>query len=173
MQDISERLAESLRAVLRGIDELPDSPSSSDASPADFAPDTGPARAALAEYDASRLRQVADPLTVAYIAIGAESEFGAGREYPGGQLEFISDAIRYALALDRVADAFGPDQPAVFAYEVAEEFGQQFGSLVDGTLTPLSTLALEIAVARFEAAGYTTPDGTTVAEFVRKHWRVR
>ena len=171
MQDISERLAESLRAVLRGIDELPDSPSSSDASPADFAPDTGPARAALAEYDASRLRQVPDPLTVAYIAIGAESEFGADREYPGGQLEFISDAIRYALALDRVADAFGPDQSAVFAYEVAEEFGQQYGSLNGNTNS--ATLALEIAVGRFEAAGYTTPDGSTVAAFVRKHWRVR
>lgn len=162
MTDISDRLAEALRPILRDIAAFPSHTMSSDACIADFAPDTTAAARALADYDASKLRQVPDPLTVAYVAIGAHAEWD---DRDSSQLDYISDAIQYALALDRIADAFGPDQSAVFAYEIAEDFGRTFA-------TAENPAPQAIAEMCFAAAGYTTPDGSTVAEFVAKHWRV-
>lgn len=72
-------------------------------------------------------RTVAEPLTMAYIGIGAKE---ALRECPSvdldlfdGELGFIGAAINHALFVDTVSDLFAGDHPGVFAYEVAAPFG--------------------------------------------------
>lgn len=80
-------------------------------------------------------RQHPDPLTVAYVAMGAGTAIG---ECPcgclpdrvldayQGQMEFIAAVIHHALMLDRMADERGNDFSGVFAYEVAEPFGEEY-----------------------------------------------
>lgn len=80
-------------------------------------------------------RTHADSLTLGFMAIGAHDEFkrqtAAGNSYilQDGYLGYIGDVTHYALMLDKVADYFDEHgtHPGVFAYEVAEEFGRQFG----------------------------------------------
>lgn len=79
-------------------------------------------------------RTHADDLTVAFITIGAQEELDRQRKRSDvrldeGHLGYIADVIHYALMLDKIADYFDAhgQHPGVFAYEVAEEFGRQFG----------------------------------------------
>jgi hypothetical protein len=72
----------------------------------------------------------AEPLTIAYVAIGADHVWGLSAnvnemsEKYGGQLHFIAAVIEHAWILDRMAD--GRELSVVFAYEIAEEFGKRF-----------------------------------------------
>lgn len=85
----------------------------------------------LARIEAKNGEDAPEPLTVAYIAIGAEQ---ALRESPAlfnpddwnGQLGFIGEAIEWAAMLDRMGDEY-EDFSGVWAYEVAEEFGLRYG----------------------------------------------
>ena len=75
-----------------------------------------------------------DPTTIAYIAIGAKEALKASGNFPknyqGGELEFIGECIQHARLLDKEA----PDECAgVFAYEIAEPFGEQYAkALIEG-----------------------------------------
>lgn len=76
-----------------------------------------------------------DPLTLAYVALGAGRALDArkrtGCQTAGGELEFISDVITHAPLLDAMAT--DRDFHAVFVYEVAEPFGEQLADhLLDG-----------------------------------------
>lgn len=76
-------------------------------------------------------RTAPDALTIAYIAMGAQTymltpEFRRrGTQSHGGELEFIDGIIEHALMLDRKADAHAEDFSGVFLYEVAAEFGHK------------------------------------------------
>lgn len=81
----------------------------------------------------------AEPLTIAYVAIGAETHWrsrgnldrSAMSEEYGGQLGFIDAVIEHAAILDRMAN--GRELDAVFAYDIAEQFGNRFArALFDG-----------------------------------------
>jgi hypothetical protein len=74
-------------------------------------------------------RTHADPLTIAYIAIGAIAAWEKHQDKwnPNkweGQLGFISNVIAPALELDRMGDA-NPIN-GVFVYEIAETFGYDY-----------------------------------------------
>ncbi|MEY2117095.1 hypothetical protein [Rhodanobacter sp. FW106-PBR-R2A-1-13] len=77
-----------------------------------------------------------DPLTIAYIALGAATALTAhrakgGELIGGGELELIAELIRHAPMLDRLAE--GKDFDGVYYYEVAEPFGKQVAErMVDG-----------------------------------------
>jgi len=77
------------------------------------------------------LRTTAEPLTIAYIAMGAQTYMKTpafqerGTQPQGGELEFISDIIDHALMLDRKADTAQDSFSGVFVYDVAEEFGHK------------------------------------------------
>lgn len=79
-------------------------------------------------------RTHADELTIAFITIGANDELTRQRKLGDvrlstGHMGYIGDVIHYALMLDKVADYFDEhgEHPYCFCYEVAEEFGRQFG----------------------------------------------
>ena len=87
--------------------------------------------------DPPKQRTQADDLTIAFITIGANDELTRQRKAGNvvlqeGHLGYINDVIHYAMMLDKVADYFDEHgtHPGVFAYEVAEEFGRQFGEKV-------------------------------------------
>ena len=107
----------------------------------------------------------AEPLTIAYVAIGAESVWAEHRLRPegvnrmsdrySGQLGFIAAVIEQAWILDRMAEdrdvAF-----VVFAYEIAEEFGKRFARALfnredEKSGTPY-VLAARIAAEIFDEA---------------------
>lgn len=77
------------------------------------------------------MREHPEPLTVAYIAIGARQALD---ELPAqfnpddwsGESGFISTVVEYALMVDRIGDEYD-DFLGVWEYEVAEEFGLRFG----------------------------------------------
>jgi hypothetical protein len=93
-----------------------------------------------------------DPLTVAYIAIGAARAIDEVRLAEGfsnldmGELEFISDCITEADELDALgyanADALSS---VVWSYEVAEEYGARIAALVIKG-EPIDRAALRAAV---------------------------
>lgn len=81
--------------------------------------------------------------TVAFIAIGADEAMRA-RKYTydadcfGGYVGLIGEVCGFALALDRMADEVDEstdrDFVGVFAYDVAERFGNDYAlALIDGT----------------------------------------
>lgn len=82
----------------------------------------------------SAIRTLPEHLTIAYIAIGASR---AIMENPDdfdatdwdGEVDFIEAVTAHALMLDRLADEVDANGgfSGVFAYEVAEEFGRQYG----------------------------------------------
>ena len=69
-----------------------------------------------------------DPLTIAYMAIGAQKVLDKHPElahrYDGGELELISDVIQYAGYADELATQKTFELSGVFVYEVAEPLGQ-------------------------------------------------
>lgn len=71
--------------------------------------------------DASK---VPDPLTVAYIALGAKGVLADCDNLPAryGELEFIGECIEHAAMLDALCPADGFN--GVWVYEVAEPFGE-------------------------------------------------
>lgn len=83
-------------------------------------------------------RTAAEPLTVAYIAIGAREAIMEARNDPGsaqrmsavleyfdGELGVIESVIGDALELDRHGDKVGEELEGVWPYDVAEEYGRQ------------------------------------------------
>jgi len=69
-----------------------------------------------------------DPLTIAYMAMGAQT---AIKEHPEaialfgeGELELVDAVIRHAEYADRLAERYQDDIQEVFVYEVAEPLGQ-------------------------------------------------
>jgi hypothetical protein len=118
------------------------------------------ARSMVAAFNAAD--DSAEPLTTAYVAIGAETYWrsrgnldrSAMAEEYGGQLGFIGAVIEHAVILDRMAN--GRELDAVFAYDIAEEFGARFArALFDGEDALFNTpreLAEGIAKSIFDAA---------------------
>jgi len=106
--------------------------------------------------DPPKQRTQADDLTIAFITIGASDELTRQRKAGNvvlqeGHLGYINDVIHYALMLDKVADYFDEHgtHPGVFAYEVAEEFGRQFGEKVmlgDGTVQEAKEILYAIMI---------------------------
>lgn len=106
--------------------------------------------------DPPKQRTHADDLTIAFITIGANDELTRQRKAGNvvlqeGHLGYINDVIHYALMLDKVADYFDEHgtHPGVFAYEVAEEFGRQFGEKVmlgDGTVQEAKEILYAIMI---------------------------
>lgn len=84
----------------------------------------------------NNIRTLAEPLTIAYIAIGAKTALkkaqergnGPNMDRFGGELGFFDAAIEHALLLDRLAD--DQDLDGCFSYEVAEPFGERVGALL-------------------------------------------
>lgn len=107
--------------------------------------------------DPPNQRTHADNLTIAFVTIGAHDEYrkqtAAGNvfDHPGGYLGYIGDVTHYALMLDKVADYFDEhgSHPGVFCYEVAEEFGSQFGEqslLGEGTYQQAKELLYAVMI---------------------------
>lgn len=69
-----------------------------------------------------------DPLTIAYMAMGAQKVLDKHPElvsrYQGGELELIADVIQYAGYADELATEKQFELSGVFVYEVAEPLGQ-------------------------------------------------
>lgn len=91
---------------------------------------TGGASSAGTCNQRAALRTAAEPLTIAYIAIGArgglrESSSSIDLDLFEGELGFIGAATKHALFVDTVSDLFSAtgDHPGVFAYDVASPFG--------------------------------------------------
>lgn len=82
------------------------------------------------DLTASAPAAVADPLDIAYLAIGANTAWGelddSHRRFEG-QLDFVSEVIGHASMLTLLADELGEDIQVVWAYEVAEELGVEIG----------------------------------------------
>lgn len=96
---------------------------------------------ALAEYDAAQ----PDPLTIAYIAIGAQIEYrySNGQDITG-QSEYIDSCIQHAPMLDRLAPQV-EETGAHFYYEFAEAFGARYGAALLAGKTPgAAVVAAEI-----------------------------
>ena len=96
---------------------------------------------ALAEYDAAQ----PDPLTVAYIAIGAQIEYrySNGQDITG-QSEYIDSCIQHAPMLDRLVPHV-EETGAHFYYEFAEPFGARYGAaLLAGKTPDAAVVAAEI-----------------------------
>ena len=71
-----------------------------------------------------------DALTIAYIAIGVHTALLENNELPagyqGGQLEFVDTIIQHADMLDGMYEEVANDFDGVFAYEIAEPFGELY-----------------------------------------------
>lgn len=75
-----------------------------------------------------------EPVTIAYIAIGAAQALHDGEsdlvdrlvEAREGQLNVIEEVCAHALMLDQMAAAQTDGLDGVFAYEIAEEFGHRY-----------------------------------------------
>lgn len=92
------------------------------------------ARKAVGDGEFAERRSEPDALTVGYIAIGARaalvdarsSSRGIDLDWTGGETGFLESVLSHALLLDQVADWFDCNggHPVVFAYQVAEPFGE-------------------------------------------------
>lgn len=137
MTDIADTLAQALRAVLpfaeRDAGELyklaRDDASEDEAMAVNA--DVERAAETLAAYDACQpVEPIPDPLTVAYIAMGALTPFAAdswNQIYEVGQSEYIAECIQHAAMLDSLAHLIEPTGSANFYYEFAEPFGGIYG----------------------------------------------
>jgi hypothetical protein len=71
--------------------------------------------------------QQADPLTIAYMAMGAQEVLNRHPEiahhYDGGELELIGDVIRFAVQAEELAQQ-NPGVEGAFELEVAKPLGQ-------------------------------------------------
>ena len=75
-----------------------------------------------------------DTLDIAYMAIGAGAALErldhdkrqALVDHCGGQLAIINEVIQHAETLSRIFDELEDGFPGVWAYEVAEPFGQRY-----------------------------------------------
>ena len=108
----------------------------------------------------------ADPLTIAYMALGAGqywsaySANGGGKYTKGGQLEFIGEVIEFANLADQVAaffDLFG-EHPGVFAYDVAESFGSHLAEVLCGGGELNDEMAEQLLHEVMFSAGYAQAD---------------
>lgn len=96
-------------------------------------------------YRAGDQRTHAEPLTTAFIAMGARDVYLKKfpiYEHDGGFIGFIEEVTDQTLLLDKVADYFDArdGHSGVFLYDVAEEFGDQFGvKVAEGVSDPLQT----------------------------------
>lgn len=81
----------------------------------------------------------ADPLSIAYMAIGAYSTLVACEEkegkHPdldqwGGQLGFIGEVIRHVDVIERIYAERPDDYGGVFVYDVAEPFGKYIADML-------------------------------------------
>lgn len=83
--------------------------------------------------DEAQARTMPDPLTIAYVAIGAMDAWAetplrrrdAVTDEYNGQLHFVAEIIRHAPMLDQLADESEEDLAGVFVYEVAQAFGYE------------------------------------------------
>lgn len=75
-----------------------------------------------------------DPVDTAYLAIGAMKAWEElpmpPREFEGGQRAFVSEVIGHAQLLANKWQGCSEEFPGVWAYEVAEEFGERAGALL-------------------------------------------
>ena len=75
-----------------------------------------------------------DPLTIAYMAIGAaralDAADGPGNALAGGELEFIADVICHAPTLERLYLEHAGNYVGAFVYDVAEPFGHAYAAAV-------------------------------------------
>ncbi len=91
----------------------------------------------------------ADPLTIAYIALGAretlrEAEH-ARLEHLNGELGYIGSAVHYAARLDELAAPYSEQFTLTFPYDVAEPFGRAVGAfLLNNVAPPVDDLALDL-----------------------------
>ena len=83
-------------------------------------------------------RTTPEPLTVAYIALGASAVLNEAvpsviEDY-SGQIGLMDAIVSPALLLDRVADYFDDHDghPGVFQYEVSEPFGEAWARVLIG-----------------------------------------
>lgn len=69
---------------------------------------------------------IAEPLTIAYLAIGAYHALQNTNGFPAeGEVEYIDNVIKYAELLDKLA----PDVcDGCYPYEVVEPFGEEIGT---------------------------------------------
>lgn len=95
-----------------------------------------------------------DPLDLAYIAIGAATAWndlnGAMRFALGGQLEYISKCVdpRILDYLQETWDEVENKYDGVWAYEVCEPFGEQYGAaLLAGEEVDFRALIIDLAKA--------------------------
>ncbi len=103
--------------------------------------------------------EIADPLDVAYVAIGAKQalvEFGdIGRSRFEGEQGFIQVCIDQVGYLDQVWQEQAGQFPGVWCYEVAEPFGYAYGvhRLHGGKSTGAEQILRDIVQAAIERAG--------------------
>jgi len=92
----------------------------------------------------------ADPLTIAYIALGAQDALdirvaengGVCLSAWGGHLGFIDKCIVHAARLDELAAPHAEEFTKVFVYDVAEPFGAALAKfLLNGIEPPIDDLA--------------------------------
>ncbi|UJJ60609.1 hypothetical protein [Rhodanobacter denitrificans] len=88
-----------------------------------------------------------DPLTLAYIAMGAAAALTVPQGSPGrlvdrAEVEFMETLIRHAPMMDRLAA--GREFGGMFYYEVAEPFGEMLAErmIADGDLSDAEAEAL-------------------------------
>lgn len=93
------------------------------------------------------MREQAEALTIAYIAIGVLEAWNEANDEDRsiitdrfeGQIGVVGEAIQHALMLDRMADVAETEIDGCFAYEVAEEFGREFTrQLLSGDASPMA-----------------------------------
>ncbi|WP_321967184.1 hypothetical protein [Burkholderia cepacia] len=126
-------------------------------------------RASVRDGHAEDRRSGPDALTLAYIAIGARGALVDARassrvpdlDWAGGESGFIDSVLSHALLLDHVADWFDCNggHPVVFAYQVAEPFGEgiaramiHFGRAVAETEDVKAIIAEVLGAAGYEPA---------------------
>jgi hypothetical protein len=90
-----------------------------------------------------RLPNQAEPLTIAYVAMGVESALlqlrNGSTPYSldqwDGEIGFVTEVISHAAMLDQLVE--GRELSGVFPYEVAEPFGEEFAlALLAGSAEP-------------------------------------
>lgn len=93
---------------------------------------------------------VIDPLDIAFAAIGAHQAWGEAsseaRERFEGQLAFVGEVISNAQNLADVWETHEDNFAGVWAYDVAEAFGQQYGrAILSGEAADPVQLIIRIA----------------------------